>query len=64
MKSKRPYWWWTFIGWFIATFFMGTLGALGSPYLGVPNYFGGTFLFCLTGMVGLFALAARVARKQ
>ena len=64
MKHQRPYWWWTFVGWFLATFVMGFLGALISQYLGVPGYFGGVIAFCLTGLIGLFALAARVARKH
>lgn len=64
MKRQRPYWWWTFVSWFLATFAMGFLGFVLANYLGVPGYFGGTFAFCLTGMIGLFALAARIARKH
>lgn len=43
---------------------MGFLGVLISQYLGVPSYFGGIIAFCLTGLIGLFALAARMARKH
>jgi CHASE2 domain-containing sensor protein len=60
---KRPLWWWTFIAWLAATFAMGFLGAVISQYLDTPSYFGGTIGFCLTGMAGLFAIAAKMAKK-
>lgn len=43
---------------------MGALGAAISRYLGAPEYFGGAIGFCLAGLAGLFALAARIANKH
>ena len=43
---------------------MGFVGAAISQYLGAPGYFGATIGVVLTGLTGLFALAARIARKH
>ena len=43
---------------------MGFIGAWISQYLGAPEYFGATIGAVLTGLAGLFALAARIARKN
>jgi uncharacterized membrane protein YfcA len=64
MKQQRPYWWRTFVGWSIATVLMGFIGAWISQYLGAPEYFGATIGVVLTGLIGLFALAARIAQKH
>lgn len=53
----------TFFGFGIAALVMGTLGAGLCRYLGIPMYVGGLFGFTITGMTGLFALAARIARR-
>lgn len=64
MKSQRPFWWKTFIGGILIAVAMGALGAAISRYLGAPEYFGGAIGFCLAGLAGLFALAARIANKR
>lgn len=38
--------------------------ALVGKSVGIPAYVGGLFGFVLTGMIGTFALAARVARGR
>ena len=64
MKPTRPHWWGTFFGWSLATIASGIAGAYLSTYLGAPGYFGGTIGVVLTGLAGLFALAARIANKR
>lgn len=64
MKKTRPFWWGTFVGWVVATLVFGIVGIYVSIYLGAPGYFGGTVGLVLTGLIGLFALAARIAGKK
>jgi hypothetical protein len=64
MKNQKPYWWGTFWSWTLASVVSGSVGAGISNYLGAPGYFGGTIGFVLIGMTGLFALAARIARRH
>lgn len=42
---------------------MGLIGGQISATLGAPGYFGGALGFVLTGMVALFVLAAKVAKR-
>lgn len=63
MDKKRPYWWSTLVLWSASACVAGLSGAMISRTLGAPAYFGGIFGFCLVGMSGLFALAARIAKK-
>lgn len=52
-----------FFGFLVASLVVGTIGAAVCGYLGLPLYLGGLFGFTITGMTGLFALAARIARR-
>lgn len=61
--KKRPVWWATFWWWTLAAIVVGLGSAEISRYLGAPRYFGGTLGFTLVGMGGLFALAARIAKR-
>jgi len=63
MKKQRPVWWGTFWGWTVAMLLVGWGSAELSRYLGAPRYFGGTLGVVLVGMAGLFAVAARVAKR-
>ncbi|MFM7322005.1 MAG: hypothetical protein ACKO5K_10850 [Armatimonadota bacterium] len=60
----RPRWRSTFVGWVAAMPIVAGAFALVGKSVGIPAYVGGLFGFVLTGMIGTFALAARVARGR
>lgn len=61
--KQRPVWWTTFWAWTVAAVLVGIGSAGIAQYLGAPGYFGGTLGFVLIGMGGLFAVAARIAKR-
>jgi len=60
----RPKWRPTFLLWVAAMPLVALGFAAAARSFGIPAYAGGMFGFVLTGMIGTFALAARVARGR
>ena len=62
-NAPQPNWRPTFFAWLAGAMVCGAIGAGISRFLDLPVYLGGLFAFVLAGMMGLFALAARIARR-
>lgn len=60
---KVPEWRPTFLGWLVASFVAGGVGGAVSAFFGIPAYVGGLFAWMLTGLIGTFVLAARIAGR-
>jgi len=60
---RVPQWRGTFVRWLVASFVAGGVGGAVSTYFGIPAYVGGLFAWMLTGLIGTFVLAAKVAGR-
>ncbi len=64
LDVPRPRWRTTFLAWVAVMPVVAGLFAWTATQFDIPAYVGGLFGFVLTGMIGTFALAARVARGR
>ncbi|MFY7952065.1 MAG: hypothetical protein ACOVT5_06115 [Armatimonadaceae bacterium] len=60
---SMPPWRPLFFRWLVASFVAGGIGGGVSVAFGIPAYVGGLFAWMLTGMIGTFALAAKIAGR-
>lgn len=62
-KSGMAFWLKAVI-WTVVSVIMGVAGGYAASFLAVPFYFGFFFMWVLTGLVAMFALAVHVTNEQ